>query len=113
MAVENHHRHGTGRDGVADGPFGPGGGVREWLDGLRPMRTGVSAAAFDTRLNSPTLPGSAARRRLARLEFEDVAPPESFSVTCREGPLAPGVLDRARPWGRDLAASESRMRRTT
>ena len=87
--------------------------MREWLDGLRPMRTGVSAAAFDTRLNSPTVPGSATRRRLARLELEVVAPPESFFVTGREGPLAPRELDRARSWGRDLAASEPRTHRTT
>ncbi|MHB1491700.1 hypothetical protein GALL_455760 [mine drainage metagenome] len=101
----------TGREPLAH----DGRGLREWLDGLRPARTGVSAAAFDTRINSPKVPGSAARaarRRLARLEFEVVAPPESFFVTGREGPLAPGELDRARSWGRDLASSEPRTHRT-
>ncbi|HUX72006.1 MAG TPA: flavodoxin domain-containing protein [Cellulomonadaceae bacterium] len=95
----------TGREPQAHS----GSGLREWLERLRPARTGVAAAAFDTRINSPKVPGSAARaarRRLDRLEFDVVAPPESFFVTGREGPVAPGELDRARSWGRHLAAAE-------
>ena len=103
---------GTGREPLASG----GRGVPEWLDGLRPVRAGVSAAAFHTRINSSKVPGSAARaarRRLARLEFEIVAPPESFFVTGREGPLAPGELDRASSWGRGLATRVPPTHRTS
>ncbi len=102
----------TGRDPLSHA----GRGLREWLDGLGPVRAGVSAAAFDTRINSPKVPGSAARaarRRLARLDFEVVAPPESFFVTGREGPPAPGELERARSWGRGLATTVPPAHRTS
>jgi len=92
-----------------------GSGLREWLDRLHPARAGVAAVAFDTRINSPKVPGSAARaarRRLARLGFDVGRPPESFFVSGREGPLAPGELDRARSWGRALATPEALTDRT-
>ena len=92
-----------------------GAGLREWLERLHPARAGVAAVAFDTRINSPKVPGSAARaarRRLARLGFDVARPPESFFVSGREGPLAPGELDRARSWGRALAAPEELTHRT-
>jgi hypothetical protein len=103
-------RAGTRASAVAghEPPPHAGKGLREWLDGLHPVRAGVAAAAFDTRINSPKVPGSAARaarRRVDRLEFEVVAPPESFFVTGREDPLAPGELERARFWGRGLATT--------
>ena len=78
--------------------------------------TVAAHTSVDTRINSPKVPGSAARaarRRLARLEFEIVAPPESFFVTGREGPLAPGELDRARSWGRGLATRVPPAHRTS
>lgn len=92
-----------------------GAGLREWLERLHPARAGVAAVAFDTRINSPKVPGSAARaarRRLARLGFDVARSPESFFVSGREGPLAPGELDRARSWGRALATPEELTHRT-
>ncbi|GIG21343.1 flavodoxin [Cellulomonas chitinilytica] len=79
-------------------------GVREWLAHLdRPGRT-VHAAAFDTRIQSPHVPGSAAsgagkRLRHAGYAVDDV---ESFWVTGTKGPLAVGELERARAWGSHL-----------
>ena len=55
------------------------------------------------------LPGSAARSAARTLRREGygraVAPPESFWVEDVAGPLLPGEVDRARAWGRTLAAS--------
>jgi hypothetical protein len=84
-------------------------GIREWLKNL-PVRTNASqAAAFDTSATS-RVTGSAARaasRRLDRLDYPLVAPPESFRVTGVAGPLADGELDRARAWGKALGAEVS------
>jgi Flavodoxin domain len=81
-------------------------GIRSWLS--EQAGDGRAAAAFDTRADkSPALTGSAARgigRRLRRRGFELAAEPESFFVDDAEGPLAEGELDRAREWGRALAA---------
>ncbi|HEU5111379.1 MAG TPA: flavodoxin, partial [Micromonosporaceae bacterium] len=68
-------RPGTRRSAAdqADQPLvSTGSGVREWLAALPRGRAGLAAAAFDTRINKPRLPGSAARavrRRLRRLGF--------------------------------------------
>lgn len=83
------------------------GGVREWLEGL-PDRPGLRAAAFDTRVARPRVPGSAARaigRRLRRHALATVDGPHSFFVQGSEGPLVDGELDRARTWGAALAAA--------
>lgn len=82
-------------------------GLREWLARLVAPSRGV-AAAFDTRIKRPRVPGSAARaarRRLRRLGFDTGAKPVSFYVTGTPGPLADGELDRARSWGRQLGAA--------
>ncbi len=82
-----------------------GVGIREWLEGLeRPVRT-VEAMTFDTRINRPRVPGSAARaasRRLQKRGFHVVAQPQTFWVEGVEGPLCAGELDRARSWGERL-----------
>jgi hypothetical protein len=81
-------------------------GLREWLDDLKPS-DGVRAAVFDTRINKRFIPGSAARSAgglLRRHGFRLVAPPESFRVTGTAGPLVAGEENRARTWGRSLAA---------
>lgn len=83
-----------------------GDGVREWLERLEPTAAGLAAAAFDTRVSSPRVPGSAARavhRRMRRLGFDLVAPPESFWVDGTRGPLLPEEVARARAWGAQLA----------
>jgi hypothetical protein len=88
-----------------------GAGVREWLDALSPAESGQAAAAFDTAVRVPFfLPqGSAARpeaRHLERLGFLVVAPPEHFFVQGKEGPLAPGEVERARAWARGCAEGQ-------
>ncbi|MDD7933217.1 flavodoxin family protein [Actinomycetospora straminea] len=83
----------------------PGPGVREWLEALR-GRAGVTAAAFDTRVVRPRVPGSAARaiaRRLRRHGLTTREGPHTFWVTGSEGPLLDGELERARAWGAALA----------
>lgn len=80
-------------------------GVREWLAGLDGS-TLPAYATFDTRVNHPRVPGSAAKkaaRRLRRMGATQAADPESFWVEGTEGPLVDGELDRARGWGRALA----------
>jgi hypothetical protein len=81
-------------------------GLREWIEGLAAPGTAVALAAFDTKVARPRLPGSAARaaaRRLRQLGFRPVCPAETFHVQDREGPLAPGELERARAWGQSVA----------
>jgi hypothetical protein len=92
----------------ADEPLvSPAGGVREWLEAAERPRSGVDAAAFDTRIDKPRVPGSAARgaeKRLRRLGFRVAATAESFFVTGTEGPLVPGEVERAHRWAEQVAA---------
>jgi flavodoxin len=87
-------------------PEDAGPGVRGWLKELPKVDRGM-AAAFDTRIEKPTvLVGSAAKgigKRLRRHGFELVAPPESFFVLDSEGPLKDGELERATAWAEQLA----------
>ncbi|MFL5913527.1 MAG: flavodoxin family protein [Gaiellaceae bacterium] len=81
-------------------------GLREWLEAVR--GTGTAAAAFDTRVAKPRLPGSAARgadKRLRSRGFRPVARPESFWVSGTFGPLRDGEVERAHRWGEQLAAA--------
>lgn len=90
-------------------------GVREWLDSLGTVPKGLSAAAFDTRLDKPRwLTGSAAQGVMKRLKLRGcklVMPAESFFVHTGSGEteLAGGELERAHAWGEVLGAA---MRRT-
>jgi hypothetical protein len=88
-------------------------GLREWLDALPPVAPGTRAAAFDTRVDRPRLPGSAAAgaaRRLRRRGVALAAGPESFRVRDTRGPLLPGEPERAGAWGRALATPAGRAR---
>ena len=88
-------------------------GMREWPEEVRPGPTGVAAAAFDTRVHKPRMPGSAARgadKGLRRCGFRMVARPESFWVTGTFGPLRAGEVERARRWGEHLAAAAASYR---
>ena len=79
-------------------------GLREWLAGLTGVR-GTSAATFDTRVDRPRVPGSAARaaaRRLRRAGFSIIEPAASFSVDGTVGPLVDGEVERARRWATAL-----------
>jgi len=91
----------------AQGPLVSRGiGLREWLGTLR-RSTGAAAAAFDTRVNKPRVPGSAARgaqKHVRRLGYTAAAPAESFFVTGTPGPLVEGEQERARRWGEQLGA---------
>ncbi len=83
------------------------GGIREWINTLRPV-AGCRVATFDTRQRSMRhLPGSAARRAAKTLQhkgFGTAAAAQNFYVTATSGPLVAGETDRAREWGRQLAA---------
>lgn len=102
-------RPGTRQDAArqAERPLvSAGSGLREWLETIRGGSPRV-AAAFDTRIEKPRLPGSAARaaeRRLRRLGFRIAAQPASFYVAGMPGPLVAGERERARRWGEDLGA---------
>lgn len=81
-------------------------GLREWLTALRVAGVTV-AASFDTRIDKPRLPGSAAKaavKLLRRKSLGLIAPAESFYVAGTDGPLLDGELERARRWGAELAS---------
>lgn len=86
----------------------PATGLREYLMALGDRGERAHVVTFDTRVSAARrLPGSAARAatRLARREgFEIDGEPESFWVHDSAGPVEDGELERARQWGRDLAA---------
>ena len=87
-------------------------GIREWLDGVRPIGAHTIAAAFDTRIKGAAiLTGSAAsgfRKMLRAAGFRVVAPPESFLIATRapqDDALLEGELEHARAWGSEIAAT--------
>ena len=100
--IETAQKKGEDVDEAATGP-----GLRSWFHEL-PKVSGVSGAAFDTRMSGPKIfTGSAAKgiaRRLRHHGYDLVADPESFLVKEAEGPLSPGERERARDWGASLAA---------
>jgi Flavodoxin len=103
-------RPGTRRDAAkyAAGPLVPGGtGIREWLEQLTAGSRRIDAAAFDTKIRRPPLPGSAAKgaqRRLSRRGFAVLEPARTFWVRGTQGPLCEGEEERARQWGAGLAS---------
>jgi flavodoxin len=89
---------------------GPTPAFEALLDRLPPERVrGLPAAAFDTRYRmNRLLSGSAARsiaRRLRGMGARLVAPPESFFVAGREGPLEEGELARSARWAGEVFAA--------
>ena len=81
-------------------------GIREWIEAIHRRVAIVLVATFDTRVVSPRLPGSAAKKamkRLVALGFRPLAKPETFGVHGYSGPVADGELERARRWGTELA----------
>ncbi len=86
-------------------------GLRDWLGELDEPLHLEKVAAFDTRVEKMRkLPGSAAHKavRVAHRHGYASAGSESFYVEGTEGPMLPGELDRAREWGRQLAAQTRR-----
>jgi hypothetical protein len=105
-------RPGTRQDAATktDAPLvSQGIGVREWLATATVDPT-VRTAAFDTRGSHPKAvvafdhASTQIEKALAALGGLPAAPAEHFRVAGVTGPLEPGELDRARTWGRTLAA---------
>ena len=87
-------------------PHAPSRGIREWLTELERPPHRIQAATFDTRVDSPRLPGSAAKaakQELRSLGFDVVVKPKTFRVHGYEGPLVDGELERATAWGTALS----------
>jgi hypothetical protein len=83
-------------------------GLREWLAAQPTGPHAAVVATFDTRVDKVRrLPGSAARRasRVARSRGFRTVGTNSFYVVDTSGPLVDGELQRARGWGRQLAAA--------
>jgi hypothetical protein len=83
----------------------PERGIREWIEAHQSPRRAIAVATFDTRVVSPRLPGSAAKKamkRLVALGYRPIAEPETFGVHGYTGPVADGELERARRWGAEL-----------
>ncbi|MGK0714975.1 flavodoxin family protein [Leucobacter sp. W1153] len=101
-------RQGATQQGATDIPDA---GIREWIEAQPSPAKPVWAATFDTRVVSPRLPGSAAKKalkRIVRLGFQPAAEPETFGVHGYSGPIADGELERAREWGASLAVALKR-----
>ncbi len=82
-----------------------GRGIREWLESLSPGDGGTPTVTFDTRVDKPRLPGSAAkkaRKQLSHKGFPSFEEPHSFYVHGKAGPMADDELARARSWGEEL-----------
>lgn len=83
-------------------------GIREWLDSLERPERPIPAFAFDTRVDRPRMPGSAAkvaRRELRSIGFDTPLPARTFRVHGYSGPLLDGELERARAFGREVASA--------
>jgi hypothetical protein len=81
-------------------------GIREWIDEMSMLST-TPVATFDTKVEHPRLPGSAARaaaRRLRKAGVSVVVEPQTFYVLGTPGPLKEGERDRAHVWGARLAS---------
>ncbi|CAB4862924.1 MAG: flavodoxin [Actinobacteria bacterium] len=95
-------------DDVPAGVVSEGIGVREWLDQLPAAHAHLLCAAFDTRVSSPRVPGSAAHgmaKRLRHKGYAEASEPHTFWVAGTEGPVIEGEISKAREWGRSLAIS--------
>lgn len=87
--------------------FSAGIGIREWLEQIGSARPGVSAAAFDTKIDKP-VPGSAAHKAekiLRRHGYYVATHSETFRVADTAGPLLPGEVERACAWGERFGAA--------
>lgn len=81
-------------------------GIREWIERQKTPTRPILVATFDTKVVTPRLPGSAAKKAmkpLIALGFQPLAKPKTFRVHGYSGPVAEGELERAREWGVELA----------
>ncbi len=89
----------------------------QWVKELSPeMLHGMAVATFDTRVHWPMLLSGSAANTLAKsmrqYGAQFVVSPESFFVTGRKGPLAPGELEHASEWAGTLAMRHRSMMTT-
>jgi hypothetical protein len=99
-AVKNH-----------SAPHEPKRGIREWLNAVERSAIKVPAVAFDTRVDKPRLPGSAAkaaRHELRSLGFDTEIKQKSFRVQDYAGPLLDGEEQRAADWADELVKQTMR-----
>jgi flavodoxin len=86
--------------------------LRAVLDHLPPEAVrDLAMVAFDTRLSWPRILSGSAAAISAQLEKKGarlVAPPESFLVRGKDGPLADGEVERAASCARTLCAAGGR-----
>jgi hypothetical protein len=84
----------------------PGPGLRDWFASLEQLT--AYAAAFDTRFDGLAAFTGRASKGIGRLLSEHglslLVPPESFLVG-KDNQLRPGEEERAREWGKSLAAA--------
>ncbi len=83
-------------------------GIREWLDDVSSVFHPIPAATFDTKVDSPRLPGSAAKAARSELRargFDVAMPSQTFRVHGYGGPLVDGELARAEVWGATLGST--------
>jgi hypothetical protein len=101
----------TRADAVSRGAPTPADtGLRDWLDAPPDIRGRPGIAVFDTRIQKPLLPGSAARsafRKLRRSGWRLLVKPTSFYVEDVAGPLRTGEEARAERWAEDVMAALS------
>ena len=104
-AAEQAHKEGS-QLSLDHGAPTEGPGLRDWFGSLGHLS--AHAAAFDTRVDGPAAFTGRASKGIARLLGEHgltlLAPAESFLVT-KDNRLRPGEEDRAREWGKSLAAA--------
>jgi hypothetical protein len=82
--------------------------LRGWLQQLPSGRGWY--AAFETRIWwSPRGATGSIQGELSRAGYRRLAKAEKFIVRGPQGPLRDGELERARQWGRDLAAAVTRQ----
>jgi hypothetical protein len=108
MSRESTRQNAVSQNGA---PFAPRRGIREWLNMLEPTSEKLWAVTFDTRVNAPRLPGSAARaakQELRSLGFRCPIKQRSFRVHGYEGPLVDGELEEATRWGGAIVQALSR-----
>ena len=85
--------------------------VKPLFDALpRGCLRGAAVAAFDTSYHMSHFlarftAAKALDRKLRKLGGKRVAPPETFFMAGREGPLEDGEIERARAWAERLAAA--------
>ena len=105
MAAEQAHKEGS-QVSLDEGAPTPGPGLRDWFASLGHLTT--HAAAFDTRFDGRAALTGRASKGIARLLGEHglslLVQPESFLIG-KDNQLRPGEQERAREWGKSLAAA--------